>query len=417
MNGRNVCAVLVLAACQRVATSDEHSDRTALEERVAALTDELAQCRAGEHTERELAQTQLASLRTELDRAVSARVARETEWLRYSKAISNLGAQAQIPTPDFAPDPATSTAQAPAPESDAQSVATVELDHAAAAAAADTAAEADRAASDAAARADRDRAIFLALRSLFAAERVLVFDLMETGTLQDGATGPVVLRTLDEMGRPTGAVCAARLRLEASRAARTLTLVLEDGYERRGTDKLPFHVGGDLGGEGVDEVASSSTEAPRGGVRRIVLPEVDPSVWIEALPELFTAHATTPIPDDGRWNLVALRNVLNLLLREDAASGWWRLAGIGGVRGSVLCDVALDQLDREGRLERKLFADRLSILREDRGLQLLLESGAQVRSDRKIPFLDGRYRIFLPRADADAWASRGVPGLSPPPPR
>ena len=64
-----------------------------------------------------------------------------------------------------------------------------------------------------------------------------------------------------------------------------------------------------------------------------MLPEVDPNAWIEALPELFGEQASEPPPDDGHWNLLALRNELNLLLREDAEHGWWRLAGIGGVRG------------------------------------------------------------------------------------
>src|SRR6185436_2612427 len=103
--------------------------------------------------------------------------------------------------------------------------------------------------------------------------------------------------------------------------------------------------------------------------------------------------------------------------REDAVGGWWRLSSLGGVRGAVICAVLLDQLDREGRLDRKLFADRMTVLKEERGVQLLLESGAQLRGDKKLPFLDGRYRIFLPRADIMAWTARGVPGLSEPPPR
>src|SRR4029078_9952877 len=77
-----------------------------------------------------------------------------------------------------------------------------------------------------------------------------------------------------------------------------------------------------------------------------------------------------------------------------------------------LRDVALDQFDRDGRLLRRLFADRMSFLREAHGLQILLQDGTQVRGEQKAPFLEGRYRIFLPRDDRDAWSKEGVPGLA-----
>ena len=191
------------------------------------MTDELARSRARAEADH----AQIAGLHAELDRATSARVARESEWLRYTRAIADMGARADVTTPSFQPDAAASAAPAAGPASDEPVLA--------ASVSPDATAEAAVAAARTATRAERDHAIFLGLRSLFAAERVLVFDLLETGTLHDGATGPVVMRTLDANGRPTGALCAARLRLEASRAARTLTLVLEDGYERRGTVKLP----------------------------------------------------------------------------------------------------------------------------------------------------------------------------------
>jgi hypothetical protein len=420
MNARAAFLALALVACQPAGAGDGHANPPSLDAQVATLTAELEQSRLLAQTERDEARSQIASLRAELDQAANARIARESEWLRYTKAISNLGERADVPTPEFATDaPAEVAATPPSPPAAAPKDAALEKD------AADAAARA-------AARAERDRAIHLALRSLFTAERILAFELMETGTLRDGATGPVVLRTLDEIGRPTGSICAARMRFEASRTARTLTLVLENGYERRGTTKIPFaSVGDDVGATRAEEdrvadedrvaeedrVTSDGDEisAPEAGVRRVVLPGIDPAPWIEALPELFGTSTSPAVPDDGHWNLVSLRNELNLLLREDAVGGWWRLASLGGVRGSVICDVVLDQLDRDGHLERKLFADRLTVLREDRGLQLLLESGAQLRGDRKLPFLDGRYRIFLPRADGTAWTSRGVPGLSPPP--
>jgi hypothetical protein len=78
----------------------------------------------------------------------------------------------------------------------------------------------------------------------------------------------------------------------------------------------------------------------------------------------------------------------------------------------VLRDIALDQYDRDNHLVRRLFADRMVIVREAHGLLILLQDGSQVRGDQKAPFLDGRFRIFLPRADADAWEKAGVPGLA-----
>jgi hypothetical protein len=423
MNARSAVLLLFLAACSRAGADGG----APLDEQVATLTAELERSRALAAAEREEARSELASLRTELEQSANARIARESEWLRYTKAISGMAAQAEVTPPEFATDAALDASAEPEPEASAGPMAptTTESD------AADAAARAK-------AQAKRDRAIHLALSSLFTAERVLSLDLMETGTLKDGATGPVVVRTLDEIGRPTGTLCAARLRLEASRTARTLTLVLEDGYERRGTTKIPFRRIGEDGAvsratddgaarttdddavAGDRDESSAAADAPdatgvSGGVRKIVLPGVDPAPWIDALPELFASTTATTVTDDGHWNLVSLRNELNLLLREDAIHGWWRLASIGGVRGTVISDVVLDQLDRDGKLERKLFADRLTVLREDRGVQLLLESGAQLRGDRKLPFLDGRYRIFLPRADVAAWTSRGVPGLSAPP--
>jgi len=231
----------------------------------------------------------------------------------------------------------------------------------------------------------------------------LGFDLLEAGEFRAGALGPVVLRELDLVGRPYGTLCAERLHLEASQSARTLTLVLEQGYERRGTQRFPF----DDPGAALSDAAEPA--AGRRGTRRIELPEVDPTRWIDSVPELFAASASTPAIDDGRHDRTAIRVALNVLLREDVAGGWWRLSGLGGVQQDVLRDVVLDGLDREGRLERKLFADRLTILEQPQGLQLLLEHGAQLRGDQKLPFLDDRYRVFLPQASAEAWAKAGIP--------
>lgn len=251
-----------------------------------------------------------------------------------------------------------------------------------------------------AARREREREVFLGLRSLLVAEQVDGLELLEAGLLGEGWIGPVVLRTIDERGRPSGTLSADRLRLEGSRAARTLTIVLEGGYERRGGRCVPF--------------AGTREGQERGGARRIELPAVDPRPWIEALPELFAIEAFEPSADDGRWSLSLVRHALNELLAGDVAGGSYRLAALGGVRDGVLRDVRLDQLDPEGRVERRLFADRLTLRRQAQGVLLLLEDGAQMRSDRKLPFLEGRYRVFLPGARPDDWQRAGLPGLSEP---
>jgi hypothetical protein len=77
--------------------------------------------------------------------------------------------------------------------------------------------------------------------------------------------------------------------------------------------------------------------------------------------------------------------------------------------------VQLDGLDAQGRLERKLFADRMQISAQAKGVKIELTDGAQLRGDSKTPFLDNKYRIFLPRASIEAWTKAGIPGLSEPP--
>jgi hypothetical protein len=251
------------------------------------------------------------------------------------------------------------------------------------------------------AAAARDRAIFFGLRTLLAAEQVTSLDLLESGSLHGDWVGPVVLRVLDDRGRPLGAIAADRLRLEGSRSARMVTLVLENGYERRAGAKVAFEGG-------------PADESGRAGVRRIALPDCDPVPWIDSVPELFGAAERARDIDDGKHELAALRASLNELLRGEAASGWYRVQGIGGVQGRVLRDVALDRLDRDGRVERRYFADRMAILKEPLGLQLSLEGGCHMKGDQKSPFLDGRCRLFLPRANVSAWEKAGIPLLDRP---
>jgi hypothetical protein len=319
--------------------------------------------------------SRIVELEAQLQDERAQRLEREQEWLHFTQGLGQLARSAGVEAPVFA-TPLAGEAAAPVVP---------------------PAADPERAA-----RARRGLELLAKLRALCFADEV-AFDLLEAGEYAEGALGPVVLRELDADGRPYGTLCAERLRLEASRTARTLTFVLEQGYERRGAQRFPF----DDPGAAVGEPAADP--AARRGTKRIELPEVDPAPWIESLPELFGPASASAVIDDGLHDLTAIRVALNLLLREDASAGWWRLRGLGGVQQGVLRDVALDGFDREGRLERRLFADRLTVLEQSKGVQLVLEQGAQLRGDQKLPFLEDRYRIFLPQASPEAWAKAGVP--------
>ncbi|MCB9915388.1 MAG: hypothetical protein H6828_09600 [Planctomycetes bacterium] len=238
-----------------------------------------------------------------------------------------------------------------------------------------------------------------ALRALMRVEQFDSLDLLEAGTLGDGWLGPVVFRVVDERGRPSGSLSADRLRLEGSAAGWTLTFVLEGGYERRGGRRVAFE--------------GTQPDEERGGVRRIVLSQTDPAPWYEALPELFGATPPAPRLDDGRWELALVKNGLNALLGADAALGSYRLERLGGVFEDELRAVELTQRDVDGRLLQRLVADRLAIARGERGVVLTLHDGVILKGSRKHAFLDGRYRIFLPRADVPSWEAAGLPGLVP----
>jgi len=368
-----VALVLGAGACGRGTDSPREHAR----DPAAPVDADVASLRA----ELDSARARIAELEVEIEAATASRLAREEEWMRYTKALAQLHPAATATEATFQPMPGLQAAAPGAPEPGAE----------------DPAGEAVESA------ARRDREIATALGTLFTVDQVTGFELLESGTLSEGATGPVVLRALDDRGRPLATLAARRLRLEGSRAARTVTLVLEDGYERRGGEKLAFE--------------GPRTEEGRGGAKRIELPAIDPGPWIEALPELFREEDRAEPADDGLWELGSVRAALNLLLREDVTAGWWRLVALGGVEAGVLRDVQLDGLDQEGRLERKLFADRMQVFAQEKGVRIELTDGAQLRGDAKTPFLDGRYRIFLPRASVEAWTKAGIPGLSEPPAR
>jgi len=253
----------------------------------------------------------------------------------------------------------------------------------------------DYRAADAVVDPARERAeeIGLSLGVLMRIEGLRGMDLMEVGTLQEGAVGPVVFRCFDERGQLAGSVNARRLRLEGSRAAHTLTLVLEDGFESRSGERVPFAT----------------------GARRIVLSDVDPGPWFESCPELFGGTDLASPEDDGAWDLGAVRRELNTLLALDPSVGWYRLHSLGGVRGRAWLDVQLEELDASGRLRRRLFGDRMSLGIEDGSVVLELEDGAIVRGSEKQPFRDGRYRIVLPGAAREEWQRARLPGLAEPP--
>lgn len=329
---------------------------------------------------------ELDSLKEELARVLDERLAREREWLSYTKALQgampgDVRFEPEVPEGEKAGDPGAPS-EAPADGEPALSD-SGETKESTAAGDSQQDAAVDGSA--------RSREVLIALRSLIVTEQIGGIDLLTVGNVHDGYTGPVVMRVLDDWGRPLGSITAERMRLEGSRAARTLTIVLEEGYERRMGERIPF--------------------AGSGGrnVRRMVLPHVDPAPWIEDLPELFDDASFAPPADDGKWDLGHVRMTLNTLLRLDAANGWYRVRILGGVQGQVLRNVMLEELDPDGRLERRLFADRIEVVPQERGMLLLCLGGAQERAGRKTPFLEGRYRIYLPRADGARWQESRIP--------
>ncbi len=246
----------------------------------------------------------------------------------------------------------------------------------------------------------RSQAIESALRGLLMAEGVRNIDFLEVGrpVPVDGrkGTGPVIGRLLDDRGRMVGMVKANRMRLEPSRSGRTLTIILEDGYESRQGVKRPFE----------------------SGVRRIFLGSVDPEPWIDAFPDLMDDASLAPVIDDGLWDIVKVRARMARLLSSSSQAGGaaWRLAGLGGIREGELRDVQFAEIDGvTGQVARRLFADIGQIRTMDGGgIVIQLRDGSVRRGDRVAPFLDGRFRLMLPYADENAWRSAELPGLSAP---
>ena len=321
-------------------------------------------------------EARIAELTALLEAERQSRAEREFAWHQYNRALADLDIARFVGefavAEEFHPDEPEATGPDGAEENAKES---------------DPEADPDAGADVGARRAN---AIHVSLKNLLRMEEVFGLDLLEPGTLGPRGIGPAIFRTLDDWGRLTGSIQADVLRLEGSRAARTLTLVLEGGFESRGGERVPFE----------------------GGVRRIVFPFVDPEPWMAELPELFSASDLRPDLDDGRWAKEPLRRELNRLLALDSSMGVYRVWGIGGVLGDRLVDVQIEHFDADGRLIERLFADRVKILLETPGVLLLLEGGASMRGNKKTAFLEGKHRIFLPRAPADEWRAASLPGGS-----
>ncbi|MEL6430072.1 MAG: hypothetical protein AAFZ87_15710 [Planctomycetota bacterium] len=325
--------------------------------------------------------TRIAELEDALRREQERSIARTEEWVAYVTVLRGFS-PAELPAPpDF-------IAEELVPEPD-------------------PAVEAERLRQGLAlARGD---ALEPVLRALLVADGVRTLDFLELGSVrQEGErsfAGPVVARVLDDRGRLTGMLSAERMRIEVSRAARAATLVLEDGYQTRRGVRRTF-----------DGLPLAADQRKGSGTRRILLPAIDPNAWAEALPGLVDEDVGAPFVDDGTWNVTEVRASLGRLLRDaarDRRSGW-RLVALGGVRGNELRDVQLVERAPAGAgslgPERRVFADRARIRVPEGGpVTLELEEGTVRRGDRTAPFLDGRYRIVLPFADAAAWRAAPVP--------
>ena len=367
------CFAVSLIACGQAVDGERSLEQESGPEdpSVAALRAELEQVKE-EFGAREKEHVLLiGSLQAELARSEEARLAREREWLTWTQAISALAPEGAVEVPDFEIELSEEEIATLSPEA--------------------TPLEEPRDEE----RLARSEEIERSLRTLLRIEWVDGLALLEAGLLSDdGWTGPCVFRLINSEGRAVGSVSAERLYLEGSVTGRTLTLVLEEGYERRAGDLLPFE-GTEMGER-------------RGGERRIVLVRTDPRPWMDALPELFREQKPAPTLGDTEKTSDELRRGVNRLLSEDAAGGRWRLDSFDGLGESGLLGVELVDLDAEGRVRRHLFADHMRIERRESGVVLVLNNGIQMRGGRKTPFLDGRFRIFLPQALHAAWEEAGV---------
>lgn len=330
--------------------------------------------------------TRIADLETELRAAQERAMRQQREWIDYVRVLQGFEAVRLPEPPEFLAE-----AMKPKPDPAAEAIARRE-----------------------ALRRARSVEVGRRLQALLIADGVRGVDFLETGLLHErngrSCVGPVVARLLDGRGRLVGMVRAEHLHLEVSRAARVVTVVLEDGFESRAGVRTPFPA--PAGATPADTGAPDVDVAAPAGVRRIAFPSVDPRPWIEAVPELVDRDDVDADLDDGTWDLPGLRVRLTQLLAASAPAGAssWRIAGLGGVRQRRLMDVQFVELDAAGRVRRRVFADAAEVRVPEAGsVEILLRDGSVKRGARVAPFLDGTYRILLPFADAPTWRASEIP--------
>ncbi len=326
----------------------------------------------------------IAVLEEELLQERARAMARQGEWIEYVRVLERFNVPALPKAPDF-------ISQAIVPEEDPADDA-LRRQHLL--------------------RLARGSEILNGLRGLLIADGVRTLDFLEVGLVDNhrgtAATGPVVARLLDDRGRLTGMLRAERLRIEVSRAARTVTLVLEDGFEMSGGRKYPFP-----GTVQATADTPSGIAKTGGGVRRILLPSIDPTPWIESLPDLVDASDLAVSFDDGNWDSVSVRAALNRLLAASAPAGGvsWKLLAVSGISKNRLNDVQFLELGPDGGVRRRVFADEATVHvpKGSQAVRIELESGSVKRGSRVAPFLGGRYRISLPFAKVKDWESAEIP--------
>ncbi|MCP5024123.1 MAG: hypothetical protein GY930_20440 [bacterium] len=337
----------------------------------------------------------IRGLELELVQERNLRVEREQEWMEFTKLLALLPEEKRPQVPGFLRNgkqkgeesEPTSTGKPNAEEVEAQK------------------------------RLARASEIKTILRAYLRAEGVRALDLLEVGLVGDGFIGPIVARQLDENGRFLSTLVADRLRLEKSRSGFTLTMVLEDGYERRTGRIWPFPVEHAPASKDVEANLESSApsttaeQAKRTGVLRIPLAGVSPGPWIKALPELFSAEALGRQVNDGQHDALALRFSMNQLLAKPRQGGRWRLISLGGVVGTQWHDLHLAELSLDGKVVRRIFADQGQLSMQGDNLMFALESGAQERAGQRTSFLAGRYTLVLTQVDREAWLRASLPGL------
>ncbi|MEE2941576.1 MAG: hypothetical protein VX460_14410 [Planctomycetota bacterium] len=328
--------------------------------------------------------TRIADLETELRAAQERAIRQQQEWIDYVRVLQGFESVRLPEPPEFLAE-AMRTKPDPAAEALARREAL---------------------------RRARSAEVGRRLQALLIADGVRGIDLLETGLLHErngrSCVGPVVARLLDDRGRLVGMVRAEHLHLEVSRAARVVTVVLEDGFESRAGVRTPFPA---PAGASSAETGAAGATAPA-GVRRMAFPSVDPRPWIEAVPELVDRDDVDADLDDGTWDLPGLRVRLTQLLAASSPAGAssWRIAGLGGVRQRRLMDVQFVELDAAGQVRRRVFADVAEVRVPGSGsVEILLRDGSVKRGARVAPFLEGTYRIVLPFADAPTWRASEIP--------